>query len=258
MVNYDDYDYDYEPVKKKQNNSSRKQKVNRAKLLFVFVSTFFAVLISFLVIARMVTPNVDIPEAATEEEEDSSENDSFRRRIDARLLGILEEEKGPQQSEVNDSKDQSATDHDKTAQRQDEAFDDSDKVTNKTSFDDDFFKDNNKTSPSSSPAPGLRPDTPAPPVPSRTNRLTAADTTAHQETISPTYKVLVGSYSTPEEARLQAKDMTSQGYNVTPFVRLINGRYAVQVGSFNDVEKARSTANNLNHYFDGVQIIKEF
>lgn len=254
MVNYDDYEYDYEPIKKK--SSSKKKKNNRTKLIFIFISTFFVVLISFLVVARMITPNVDISDITTSEDDTSiSSNDSFRRRIDARLMGIMEEEKNPPQDLSEKTPDEN---HDKITANTETDFDENEKVTEKKSFEDDFFKEENKKSPttqSSLPTDAMRPSAPVPPAPTRT---TASATKPQAETVSPTYKVLVGSYATPEEARLRAKDMTSQGYNVTPFIRMVNGRYAVQVGSFNDVEKARTTANNLTHYFDGVQIIKEF
>lgn len=255
MVNYDDYDYDYnQPPKKKK---TKKKKNNVAKLLFIFISTFFGVLIIFLLLAKMLKPAVDIPEVASGNNNlpQPSEEDSFRQRIDSSLVDIFNDEKFPQAlvpNEVQSQKQQDDSSEDKTAEPNDN------QTQPQNPFDDDFFKDDyNKTSENATGTSNTqRESVPIPPAPVPGPKQ--IEPAQPQKIIAPTYKVLVGSFATPEEARLLAKEMTSDGYSVTPFIRLINGKYAVQAGSFNDVERARATANTLNHYYDGVKIIEEF
>ena len=236
MVNYDDYDYDYNQ--------------------FIFISTFFGVLIIFLLLAKMLTPAVDIPEVASGNNNlpQPSEEDSFRQRIDSSLVDIFNDEKFPQALVPNE---------DKTQKQQDESSEDNlnDKQTQpQNPFENDFFKDDynnsSKNTEDTSSSSSQRASVPMPPAPVPSPKQ--IEPAQPQKIIAPTYKVLVGSFATPEEARLLAKEMTSDGYSVTPFIRLINGKYAVQAGSFNDVERARATANTLNHYYDGVKIIEEF
>lgn len=257
MVNYDDYDYDYNQPPK--NKKSKKKKNNVAKLLFIFISTFFGVLIIFLLLAKMLTPAVDIPEVASGNNNlpQPSEEDSFRQRIDSSLFDISNDEKFPQALVPNE---------DKTQKQQDESPEDkntelNDKQTQpQNPFEDDFFKDDynnsSKNTEDTSSSSSQRASVPMPPAPVPSPKQ--IEPAQPQKIIAPTYKVLVGSFATPEEARLLAKEMSSDGYSVTPFIRLINGKYAVQAGSFNDVERARATANTLNHYYDGVKIIEEF
>ena len=255
MVNYDDYDYDYnQPPKKKK---TKKKKNNVAKLLFIFISTFFGVLIIFLLLAKMLKPAVDIPEVASGNNNlpQPSEEDSFRQRIDSSLVDIFNDEKFPQALVPNEDQSQKQQDdssEDKTAEPNDN------QTQPQNPFDDDFFKDDyNKTSKNATDTSNTqRESVPIPPAPVPGPKQ--IEPAQPQKIIAPTYKVLVGSFATPEEARLLAKEMTSDGYSVTPFIRLINGKYAVQAGSFNDVERARATANTLNHYYDGVKIIEEF
>lgn len=59
-------------------------------------------------------------------------------------------------------------------------------------------------------------------------------------------KVYVGKYSTIEEAiRIQSK-IAGDAPETIPFIKLINGKYVVQIGSFSDKEKALSLVNEMN------------
>lgn len=254
MVNYNDYEYDYEQQPKKK--KSKKKKNNVAKLLFIFISTFFGVLIIFLLLAKILTPTVDIPETASRNDSElqTDDDNSFRKRIDSSLVDIFNDERYPQ-SVVNPERkkqDENNSDDENLSDKKESDTNQS-LIQHQNPFEDDFFKENPQQNQAQN---NQRATVPIPPAPVPAQKQ--IEPAKPQKIISPTYKVLVGSFATPEEARLFAKEMTSDGYSVTPFIRLINGRYAVQAGSFNDIERARTTANTLNHYYDGVKIIEEF
>ncbi len=67
---------------------------------------------------------------------------------------------------------------------------------------------------------------------------------------SQTAKVVVGYYSTKEQAEVAKGILSESGLNITPFVRSIGGAYTIQVGSFSGRDKAQGLANELlrNNY----------
>lgn len=67
---------------------------------------------------------------------------------------------------------------------------------------------------------------------------------------SQTAKVVVGYYSTKEQAEVAKGILSESGLNITPFVRSIGGAYTIQAGSFSGRDKAQDLANELlrNNY----------
>lgn len=58
-------------------------------------------------------------------------------------------------------------------------------------------------------------------------------------------KVVVGSYTTIEQAEVAKGILLDAGLGLSPFIRKIGGEYTLQVGSFNTKEKAMSAAKDL-------------
>lgn len=58
-------------------------------------------------------------------------------------------------------------------------------------------------------------------------------------------KVVVGSYTTIEQAEVAKGILLDSGLGLSPFIRKIGGEYTLQVGSFNTKEKAMSAAKDL-------------
>ena len=80
-------------------------------------------------------------------------------------------------------------------------------------------------------------------------------TTAPSET--PTViKVVVGSYSTMDQAKVAQTALQDSALGVSPFIKNINGTYTLQVGSFSSEEKAQSLANELLRNNFPARIIK--
>ena len=65
-----------------------------------------------------------------------------------------------------------------------------------------------------------------------------------------TAKVIVGYYTTKEQAEVAKGIIAESGLNISPFVRNIGGAYTIQVGSYSTREKAQVMANELlrNNY----------
>ena len=58
-------------------------------------------------------------------------------------------------------------------------------------------------------------------------------------------KVIVGYYTTSEQAEVAKSIIMEAGLNIEPFIKNIGGAYTLQVGSFSSREKAQSVANEL-------------
>ena len=63
-------------------------------------------------------------------------------------------------------------------------------------------------------------------------------------------KVVVGYYSTRDQAEVAKGIIAESGLNISPYVRNIGGAYTIQIGSYTTREKAQSVANELlrNNY----------
>ena len=84
---------------------------------------------------------------------------------------------------------------------------------------------------SSKPEPSAQPEQPkasAAPIPQSVNA-----------------KVVVGSYTTLEQAEVAKGILLDAGLGLAPFIRKIEGEYTLQVGSYNSKEKAISAAREL-------------
>ncbi len=59
-------------------------------------------------------------------------------------------------------------------------------------------------------------------------------------------KVYVGKFSNVEEAIATQNKIAAHEPDTVPFIKLINGKYVVQIGSFSDKEKAVALAERMN------------
>ena len=73
---------------------------------------------------------------------------------------------------------------------------------------------------------------------------------------NPVIKVVVGSYSSIDQAKVAQSILQEAGLGVTPFVKNIQGTYTLQVGSFSSEAKAQSLANELLKHNYPARIIK--
>lgn len=192
----------------------------------IFVSAFFILLLLFLGIAKQISPDVDV--SIGDDENVNSETVGIEKNaIDDRLKLLQQEDNGnnPQEDEMF------ASDLDEKVV-----------IPEHKNKNDDIkgdVKEAVQTEKEATPKPS---ETAAPePKPSVVQQQVPAATVS---------KVVVGYYSTKEQAEVAKGIIMESGMNISPFVRAIGGAYTIQVGSYSSREKAQSVVNDLlrNNY----------
>ena len=190
--------------------------------IIIFVSAFFILL--FLGIAKQISPEVDVSigddSAVTNEALDKAS-------VDERLKLLKEEDSGSLNSEEN-------------------MF--ANELEEKVILPEHKKDDKKSEETPKEEAPITLPDKEAAPKPAET--ASPAPKTVQPPTSSSTAKVIVGYYTTKEQAEVAKGIIAESGLNISPFVRNIGGAYTIQVGSYSTREKAQVMANELlrNNY----------
>lgn len=70
-------------------------------------------------------------------------------------------------------------------------------------------------------------------------------------------KVYVGQYSNLEDAIKMQNKIASQVADTTPFVKSINGKYVIQLGSFTEKEKAMALVSRMNSLGFNARVVSE-
>lgn len=179
----------------------------------IFVSAFFILLLLFLGIAKQISPDIDV--SIGDEEAETSETVGIDKgNVDERLKLLQMEDKGGQDMFATDLEEKVVIPEHKEKVLEQQEVTPEKEATPK---------------PAETAAPEPKVVTPAIPV---------------------AYKVVVGYYSTKEQAEVAKGIIQESGMNISPFVRAIGGAYTIQIGSYSTREKAQSTANDLlrNNY----------
>jgi len=194
----------------------------------IFVSAFFILLLLFLGIAKQISPEVDVSIGDGEE--------------------LTTESVGVEKSEIDERL--------KLLQMEDEGKNDmfASELEEKVVIPEN--KQNNETEQLKEELPekvvNLKPEKEANPKPEETSSPEPKVTTVQQVAEHPNVpsKVVVGYYSTKEQAEVAKGIIAESGLNISPFVRAIGGAYTIQVGSYSTREKAQSVVDDLlrNNY----------
>ena len=189
--------------------------------IIIFVSAFFILLLLFLGIAKQLSPEIDVS-IGDDENSTATEEVTDKLGVDDRLKLLQQEDAGKKEQDNTfatelDEKvvlpDHKNTTDNSATTRQEEPITLPDKSANP------------KPTTTSSPAP----------------KPTAATAPA---------KVVVGYYTTREQAEVAKGIIAESGMNISPYVKSIGGAYTIQIGSYTTREKAQSVANELlrNNY----------
>lgn len=186
--------------------------------IIIFVSAFFILLLLFLGIAKQLSPEIDVG-IGDDENSTSTEGiaDADKTSVDDRLRLLQQEDEG---KKVQDNT--FATELDEKVVLPDQ-------------------KKNNNSDIATQEAVTLS-DKSANPRP-----VVAPKPVVSQQASA---KVVVGYYTTKEQAEVAKGIIAESGLNISPYVRNIGGAYTIQVGSYATREKAQSIANELlrNNY----------
>ncbi len=196
----------------------------------MFVSVFFILLLLFLGIAKQISPDIDVSIGS----DDNAESETMginKSEVDERLKLLQIEDKG----------DAKSNDDEMFASELDE------KVVIPAQKQDEQKQNDTKQIAQSEKEATPKPAETAAPAPRVSQSLVQETQSAAVPTVS---KVVVGYYSTKEQAEVAKGIIAESGLNISPFVRAIGGAYTIQVGSYTSREKAQTMVNELlrNNY----------
>lgn len=192
--------------------------------IIIFVSAFFILLLLFLGIAKQISPEVDV---SIGDDTLTSGETIDKATVDERLKLLKEEDNGQLQNEDN-------------------MF--ADELEEKVVIPEHKKDEQENTNVPKEEEPVTLPDKEANPKPAETASPAPKTQAIQPQTV--TAKVVVGYYSTKEQAEVAKGIISEAGMNISPFVRSIGGAYTIQVGSYSTREKAQTVVNELlrNNY----------
>lgn len=213
--------------------------VTAQNILTVFTTTFLIMLVFFIGAAKRITPNVDVSigeDSAVDAKESGLGVKGF---IDNRLRAIQSEDTNVMAKKVEEARNKFEEDD------EDEYFDKT--LEEKVKIPVKKVKQEVKqvTQEVQQSQQEHKAVTTVPPKP-------VEIPTAY----NPVIKVVVGSYSSIDQAKVAQSILQESGLGVTPFVKNIQGTYTLQVGSFSSEAKAQSLANELLKHNYPARIIK--
>lgn len=205
----------------------------------LFISAFFILLLAFLGIAKLMSPDVDI--AIGDEPEVTSEQEGIERgSVDDRLKRLQEEDNGTDAAfspELDEKVKVPERKHD------DEPL--------KVQEDEPIVLENTKPHIIDT-VQNKETDTTAQTQPSKSEEVKPQNNDISQPNIAPvpatapkTYKVYVGSYASAAQAEIAKGIISESNVGVSAFVKNVNGTYTLQAGSFSSSDKAQGVANDL-------------
>lgn len=205
------------------NEYKKKVTKNSSEGIAIFVSAFFVLLLLFLGIAKQMSPEIDV--SIGDNENSTSDTMGINKsEVDERLKLLQMEDSNKDTMFDNELEEKVVIpEHNKSE--------------NSSENDD-----------TANPAQGEKTANPKPEETASSQPRIPLQTLEQANNMS--VKVVVGFYSSKEQADVAKEIIAESGLNVSPYVRSIGGGYTIQVGSFNSREKAQSLANELlrNNY----------
>ena len=208
----------YDRYKKKKKDPSKKG-------MTLAITTFFATLLVFTVVARVLSPDVDVTIGEDTETDAKETGLGVKRFIDERLKMIQMEDTG--NSTLEERKAEKEGYNDKGFNEYSRQIEE--KVIVPSSKEEIIELDSSDETEAASVH--------TPPRPKKPN-------------VSPyesprTAKVYVGRYSTVEQAKVAQEILLDSGLDITPFVKNMGGSYTLQVGSYSSRSTADGVASEL-------------
>jgi cell division protein FtsN len=216
---------------------------NRKQAIMMFLSIFAVLVLIFLGVAKLMSPDVDISLG----DDSKTEQEEYNRGIDSRLK-ILQEDDDMNLTEHD--KDDSLVEEDgvvKIPKTEDKSFkplEDEEPVI--TAKEEESAEKIDKQETHHNP---ISPDA----APTSLKNNASNNVNVHPTpaaTAAKTYRVYVGMYSTQSQAEVARGILQESGMGLTPTIKQAAGGYTLQVGAFSSKETATNLSNKLliNNY----------
>lgn len=215
-----------------------KKNVGSKNVALKFVVTFLITLLVFTAIAKSLSPNVDVSIGNDSQTDAKDTGLGVKKFIDDRLKMIQMDDNSSGASIPGSENKPSLV---KNNNPDDFSQEPEEKVS--------IPKDNSGNEITDG-EPVLKTTTKQPPRPSAKELSTPFATPVSS-------KVVVGRYSTFEQAKVAQEILLDSGLDITPFVRQFNGAYTLQVGSYSTRTKAEELSSELQRNNFPARIIQE-
>lgn len=213
----------------------KKQKdVTAQNVLTVFTTTFLIMLVFFIGAARHMTPSVDVSIGESSAVDAKESGLGVKGFIDNRLKAIQSEDASAIAKRLEE-KAKSTFDEDDENDYFSEDLEEKVRIPVKK-VKQEVVK-LNENDEEKITVKIVKPTTVPQPKPVVQSTVTPITPTA--------IKVVVGSYSSIDQAKLAQTILQESSLGITSFIKNINGSYTLQVGSFASEDKAQSLANEL-------------
>ena len=221
----------------------QEKKISKLNFLFqIFITTFIIMFIIIVIVIMKYSTKVDIEYSKNSPLNNSSilndaqtEEEIYKEqqgKIDKRLLLIQQEENAPYEAKIIEKQNPEEVINPIHLEK-------NKKIENNEKFEQtkELQKDDTK-------------DILKPKITNPIDELTSNSTKKTQENIinkniTIMSKVLIGRYSTLEEAQKAQAEIKSLNLGVTPFVKKVGDVFSVQMGSYQDFTVAKNHAQNL-------------
>lgn len=227
----------YERYKKKKENNPNKR-------MMLFVTTFFATLLVFTVVAKSLSPDVDVTIGDESQTEAKDTGLGVKKFIDERLKMIQMDDSSAGVSIKKDTK--------KTSSSQtDDSYD-----YDYSQASEEKINVPKRKQVSDADAVVDEPITLSPTRIQQPPRPTGRDLSKPYE--SPKIsKVYVGRYSTQEQAKVAQEILMDSGLGITPFIKNSGSYYTLQIGSYTSRAKADGLASELQRNSFPARVVQE-
>ena len=224
----------YERYKKKKDSNPNKR-------MLIFISTFFATLLFFTIIAKGLSPDVDVT-IGDESQTDAKETGlGVKKFIDERLKMIQMDDSSAGVSVKNEAPKEyryEETSYDKPIVEPEEKV----SIPNRSNDSDIVEYEEEVVKPTTVKRPP---------------RPTGKDLSTPISTAPKVAKVYVGRYSTMEQAKVAQEILMDAGLGITPFVRDLGSAYTLQIGSYSSKAKAEGIASELQRNSFPARVVQE-
>lgn len=240
----------YERYKKKKKDTSKNG-------MLVAVTTFFVALLLFTLIAKSLSPNVDVS-IGNESETDAKETGlGVKKFIDDRLKMIQMDDNSAGVSLPNENKRAPLYSDENTGaipQDSEEKINlpkKNNKINATDNSDDSIDEEPIQFNPSNQQVPAVS----KPPRPK--GRDLSTTTTTPTSVSNKMSKVYVGRYMTVEQAKVAQEILMDSGLSITPFIKNLGSYYTLQVGSYSSKSTADGLASELRQNNFPAKVVQE-